>query len=216
MEYVYSAMLLHKAGKQINEHNIHKVLEAAGIKVDEARVKALVAALEGVNIEEAIEKVREEMKRYVRDPIVSMSLLSTSKLFYFIDEVGCTPYPITRPDFTLRDALFLSDWGNNRALGRVIVIKPDKLRPVIKKVDAFDLIYRGNLSSNVKIEDGDVVYVPMTIVGKTTQTIDNTVAPFTSIKAARDEWLNLKWSKKGWKSTFHIYDDTALMPEANP
>ncbi len=61
MEYVYSAMLLHKAGKQINEHNIHKVLEAAGVKVDEARVKAMVAALEGVNIEEAIEKASVAM-----------------------------------------------------------------------------------------------------------------------------------------------------------
>lgn len=54
MEYIYSAMLLHSAGKEINEKNIKKVLEAAGIKVDEARVKALVASLEGVNIDEAI------------------------------------------------------------------------------------------------------------------------------------------------------------------
>ena len=56
MEYVYSAMLLHKAGKQINEDNVKKVLEAAGVNVNEARVKALVAALDGINIEEAIEK----------------------------------------------------------------------------------------------------------------------------------------------------------------
>jgi large subunit ribosomal protein L12 len=56
MEYIYSAMLLHKAGQKVDEANIKKVLEAAGIKVDEARVKALVAALEGVNIDEAIEK----------------------------------------------------------------------------------------------------------------------------------------------------------------
>ena len=54
MEYIYSAMLLHSAGKEINEENIKKVLEAAGVKVDDARVKALVASLEGVNIEEAI------------------------------------------------------------------------------------------------------------------------------------------------------------------
>jgi len=47
-------MLLHSAGKEINEENIKKVLEAAGVKVDDARVKALVASLEGVNIEEAI------------------------------------------------------------------------------------------------------------------------------------------------------------------
>ena len=32
------------------------MLEAAHVKVDDARAKALVAALEGVNIEEAIEK----------------------------------------------------------------------------------------------------------------------------------------------------------------
>ena len=56
MEYVYSAMLLHKAGQKINEANVKKVLEAAGVKADESRIKALVAALEGVNIDEAIEK----------------------------------------------------------------------------------------------------------------------------------------------------------------
>ena len=56
MEYVYAAMLLHKAGQKIEEASVKKVLEAASIKVEEARVKALVAALEGVNIDEAIEK----------------------------------------------------------------------------------------------------------------------------------------------------------------
>ena len=54
MEYVYAAMLLHKAGKPVNEENLNAVLNAAGVNPDAARVKALVAALEGVNIEEAI------------------------------------------------------------------------------------------------------------------------------------------------------------------
>ena len=54
MEYIYSAMLLHSAGKEINEENIKKVLTAAGVKADEARIKALTASLEGVNIEETI------------------------------------------------------------------------------------------------------------------------------------------------------------------
>ena len=56
MEYVYAGLLLHKAGKQITEEAVKKVLTAAGVHVDEARVKALVAALEGVNIDEAIKK----------------------------------------------------------------------------------------------------------------------------------------------------------------
>ena len=54
MEYVYGALVLHAAGKPVNEENLKKVLTAAGVKVDETRVKALTAALEGVNIDEAI------------------------------------------------------------------------------------------------------------------------------------------------------------------
>ena len=54
MEYIYSAMLLHSAGKEITEDGIKKVLTAAGVKADDARIKALTASLEGVNIEEAI------------------------------------------------------------------------------------------------------------------------------------------------------------------
>jgi len=54
MEYVYAAMLLHKAGKEINEENLSQVLTAAGINVDTVRVKALVASLAEINIDEAI------------------------------------------------------------------------------------------------------------------------------------------------------------------
>jgi len=54
MEYIYATMILHAAEKEINEENIVKILEAAGVDVEETRVKALVAALENVDIEEAI------------------------------------------------------------------------------------------------------------------------------------------------------------------
>ena len=54
MEYIYTAMLLHSAGKKITDENVKKVLTAAGVKADDGRIKALTASLEGVNIEEAI------------------------------------------------------------------------------------------------------------------------------------------------------------------
>jgi len=53
MEYVYAAMLLHKAGKPIDEKSLTEVLTAAGINADPIRVKALVASLAEVNIDEA-------------------------------------------------------------------------------------------------------------------------------------------------------------------
>jgi len=54
MEYVYAAMLLHKAGKEIDEKSMSELLTAAGIKADSVRVKALVASLAEVDIDEAI------------------------------------------------------------------------------------------------------------------------------------------------------------------
>ncbi|ADE05052.1 MULTISPECIES: 50S ribosomal protein P1 [Haloferax] len=55
MEYVYAALILNESDEEVNEENITAVLEAAGVDVEESRVKALVAALEDVDIEEAIE-----------------------------------------------------------------------------------------------------------------------------------------------------------------
>ncbi len=54
MEYVYAALLLHSAKKEINKENVANVLKAAGVEVNDAKVEALVSALEGVDIEEAI------------------------------------------------------------------------------------------------------------------------------------------------------------------
>ncbi len=54
MEYIYAALILHRLGKEVNEANIRKVIESAGGSPEDARIKALVSALEGVNIEEAI------------------------------------------------------------------------------------------------------------------------------------------------------------------
>ncbi|GAB6860275.1 50S ribosomal protein P1 [Haloplanus litoreus] len=55
MEYVYAALILNETGEEINEDNVTAVLEAAGVDVEQSRVKALVAALEDVDIEDAIE-----------------------------------------------------------------------------------------------------------------------------------------------------------------
>ena len=54
MEYVYAALVLHAAGKKIDENGIKTVLKAAGVDANDARVKALVSSLDGVDIEEAI------------------------------------------------------------------------------------------------------------------------------------------------------------------
>lgn len=56
MEYVYGALLLNAAGKPIDEKGLSQVLTAAGLSPDAARVRALLASLEGVNLADVLSK----------------------------------------------------------------------------------------------------------------------------------------------------------------
>ena len=56
MNYIYAALLLHSAKKPINEDHLKKIISATGEAVNDAQIKALTAALDGVNIDEAIAK----------------------------------------------------------------------------------------------------------------------------------------------------------------
>lgn len=58
MEYVYAALLLDAAGKEISEKSIMDVVKAAGLQPDEAQAKAIVSSLKGVNIKEVIKNAQ--------------------------------------------------------------------------------------------------------------------------------------------------------------
>ena len=50
MEYIYGALLLHKLGQPVTAESLSKVISATGVAADEAKVKTLIAALQGVDI----------------------------------------------------------------------------------------------------------------------------------------------------------------------
>ncbi len=56
MKDIYAALLLHSAGQAISEASVTKVLSAAGATEDATKIKALVASLEGVNIDDAVKQ----------------------------------------------------------------------------------------------------------------------------------------------------------------
>ncbi len=58
MEYIYAALLLDSAGKEINEENLQNVVKAAGMEPDKARVKVMVESLKGVNIKDVIKNAQ--------------------------------------------------------------------------------------------------------------------------------------------------------------
>ncbi|MEM1945716.1 MAG: 50S ribosomal protein P1 [Candidatus Caldarchaeum sp.] len=56
MEYIYAALLLHKAGKKVDEESLRKVVEAAGITPDLPKIKSLATALAEINIDEVLKQ----------------------------------------------------------------------------------------------------------------------------------------------------------------
>ncbi|MCW1291738.1 MAG: 50S ribosomal protein P1 [Candidatus Rehaiarchaeum fermentans] len=58
MDYVYAALLLHSLGKEVTEENMKNVIKATGSEVDEAKIKVLVDALKGVDIDKEIKEAQ--------------------------------------------------------------------------------------------------------------------------------------------------------------
>jgi large subunit ribosomal protein L12 len=52
--YMYAALVLHKAGRKVDEAGLTSVVKAAGVDVDQVKVKALASALSEINIDEAL------------------------------------------------------------------------------------------------------------------------------------------------------------------
>ena len=73
MEYIYAALLLHNADKEITEAGITAIMEAAGVKADKGRVKALISALSGVDIDEAMAQAQPAYAPVAAAPVVAPS-----------------------------------------------------------------------------------------------------------------------------------------------
>jgi large subunit ribosomal protein L12 len=54
MEYIYAALLLHDSGKEVTEEGMTAIMKAAGVEAEIGRVKALISALNDVDIDEAM------------------------------------------------------------------------------------------------------------------------------------------------------------------
>lgn len=137
--------------------------------------------VEDLNREELVKKLKDEISKYVEEPNVLVSIIQyRSRVVFILGEVSSPgKYPIEGDSVPLREAIAAAGFPTGlAATWRVYVIKPRTVRPTYEVVNLYDILYRGKLARNVMLTPGDVVYVPMTILGKLAKSMSYLLDPF--------------------------------------
>jgi polysaccharide biosynthesis/export protein len=126
-----------------------------------------VTGLTKVQLEE---KLRSILSTYVIAPEVSVTVTEyRSKVFYVVGEVNAPgKYYMRSETIPIREAIFEAGLPTSgAAMRKCQIITPGaKTKPVVRKVDLYSILYRGNLNNNLLLKPGDILYVPSTVMAK--------------------------------------------------
>ncbi|MFC1514967.1 polysaccharide biosynthesis/export family protein [Candidatus Omnitrophota bacterium] len=135
---------------------------------------------EGLTKEDLQVVLSEKLEQYVKVPEVSVTIVAyLSKFVYMLGEVGAPgKYPMKGDQVSLREALVAAGLPTaGAALRRSIVVTPDEVLPRYRKVDIYELLYKGIMKDNVTLSPGDVVVVPATVPTELNRAMTNLLSP---------------------------------------
>lgn len=111
------------------------------------------------------------LERYVRSPVVSVSIVAyNSKAVYLIGEFNQPGKYVMRGDvIKLREAVIAANLPNRRAaMYRTRIVTPGIHGSKIRKINLRKVLYKGNLEHDIDLYPGEIVVVPaswMSVVG---------------------------------------------------
>ncbi|MBN1871772.1 MAG: polysaccharide biosynthesis/export family protein [Candidatus Omnitrophica bacterium] len=136
---------------------------------------------EGLTKAELKDRITEILEDYLIEPEVDVTILAyLSKVFYVVGEVGNPGKFYMRGNtINAREAFMQAGLPTQAAaLKGCRLITPDqKGGRNYKTINALSLLYEGNLSENLEMNPGDVLYVPSTVMAK----IIRVISPVTNI-----------------------------------
>ncbi len=130
----------------------------------------------GLTKKQVEEKIVNALSGFIKNPEVNVTIKEyKSKYILVIGEVG-TPgrYYIRAEEIPVRDAIVAAGLPlQSAAMRKAQIITPGpRGRKQVKKVNLYELLYAGDLSENVKMRPGEILYVPSTIMAKVVRVIN--------------------------------------------
>lgn len=140
-------------------------------------------SLEGLTLQEAQEKIRYELNRFVIDPSVRLTLAAQRQTQITVTgEVTRPGFYLLPPGSQITAALLTSGGATTVADLRSIVIRRSLIdgSTIEQKVDLFTPLQNGQSLPELRLQNGDSVYVPKLEVG-TTQDYDRVLVSRSSV-----------------------------------
>jgi len=126
-------------------------------------------SLQGLTLEEAQEKIRLGLSRIFPDPIVVVSLIGTRPVQVTISGEIFRPgiYPINSPTPRVADALLISGGSTLNADLRQVQIRRKLVdgSVVSQTIDLYATLQNGGSIPNLRLQDGDAIFIPRREVG---------------------------------------------------
>jgi len=137
--------------------------------------------LSGMTKDQATDVIAKHLTKYIINPDVTVVISEyNSKVVYVVGEVGAPGKIFMRSDtMTVRDALLAANLPQlTAATDNATLFTPsDSGKVVLKKVNVYALLYRGDLRQNYIMKPGDTLYLPATLWAKVARFINPVTQP---------------------------------------
>lgn len=139
---------------------------------------------DGLTKEQLAEAISEQLKKYIRIPSVSVTILGfNSKAVYIFGRVSRPgKYAMRGDSVRLRDAVIAAGLAVKHAkLRKVHIVKSAETNPTYRTVDLFNVIYKGKMEQDIELVNGDVIVIPTTVWGGISDFISDVFGPGANV-----------------------------------
>lgn len=137
--------------------------------------------ISGMTKDQARDLIAKRLEKYIINPDVTVVITEyNSKVVYVVGEVGAPGKIFMRGDtITVRDALLAANLPQLTAStdNATLFTPSDNGKVVLKKVNVFALLYKGDLRQNYTMKPGDTLYLPATLWAKVARFLNPVTQP---------------------------------------
>jgi len=109
----------------------------------------------------------ERYSLYYEETDIVIDLATRGKVYYILGEVGREGERRHNGDLTVFQAVLQARPEQYSAnTGRILLIRPDPVDPIMLRFNSDDMIERGDSSFNFRVQAYDIIYVPPTMLAE--------------------------------------------------